>query len=119
MEVRVFMKLKNHAKDLNWKRMNYRLLWKKLKELLNKRSLKLLELNLSWVKQDKKLIDVYMRKKKNSKIPEEIIVVTVSKLLKDSEQSTPIMGPDAVASLEAVIQELAGANALVELALDK
>jgi hypothetical protein len=29
------------------------------------------------------------------------------------------MGPDAVASLEAVIQELAGANTLVELALDK
>ena len=54
-----------------------------------------------------------------AKIQEEIIVVKVSKLLKDAEQSTRIMGPDAVASLEAVIQELAGANTLVELAIDK
>ena len=54
-----------------------------------------------------------------AKIQEEIIVVKVSKLLKDAEQSTPIMGPDAVANLEAVIQELAGANTLVELAIDK
>lgn len=51
-----------------------------------------------------------------AKIQEEIIVVKVSKLLRDTEPSTPIMGADAVASLEAVIQELAGANALVELA---
>lgn len=51
-----------------------------------------------------------------AKIQEEIIVVKVSKLLRDTEPSTPIMAADAVASLEAVIQELAGANALVELA---
>jgi hypothetical protein len=51
-----------------------------------------------------------------AKIQEEIIVVKVSKLLRDTEPGTPIMGTDAVASLEAVIQELAGANALVELA---
>ena len=51
-----------------------------------------------------------------AKIQEEIIVVKVSKLLRDSEPNQPIMGADAVASLEAVIQELAGANALVELA---
>ena len=54
-----------------------------------------------------------------AKIQEEIIVVKVSKLLRDTEASTPIMGSDAVASLEAVIQELAGANTLVELAVDK
>ena len=54
-----------------------------------------------------------------AKIQEEIIVIKISKLLKDSESSTPIMGPDAVASLEAVIQELAGTNALVELAIEK
>ena len=54
-----------------------------------------------------------------AKIQEEIIVVKVSKLLRDSESSTPIMNADAVASLEAVIQELAGANTLVELAVDK
>lgn len=54
-----------------------------------------------------------------AKIQEEIIVVKVSKLLRDTEQATPIMGADAVASLEAVIQELAGDNTLVELAVDK
>lgn len=54
-----------------------------------------------------------------AKIQEEIIVVKVSKLLRDNDAADPIMGPDAVASLEAVIQELAGGNALVELAIDK
>ena len=54
-----------------------------------------------------------------AKIQEEIIVIKVSKLLKDSEQGSPIMGAEAVASLEAVIQELAGANTLIELAVDK
>ncbi len=53
-----------------------------------------------------------------AKIQEEIIVVKISKLLKDADQSTPIMGPDAVASLEAVIQELAGANIMVEIATE-
>lgn len=54
-----------------------------------------------------------------AKIQEEIIVIKVSKLLKDSDQTSPIMGPDAVASLEAVVQELAGANTLVEMAIEK
>ena len=52
-----------------------------------------------------------------AKIQEEIIVIKVSRLLRDSEQSaTQILGTDSVASLEAVIQELAGTNALVEIA---
>lgn len=51
-----------------------------------------------------------------AKIQEEIIVIKVSKLLRDSEQSSSIMEPDSVASLEAVIQELAGSNVLVEIA---
>jgi len=54
-----------------------------------------------------------------AKIQEEIIVIKVSKLLRDSDQETPIMGPDAVSSLEAVVQELAGGNALVEMAVEK
>lgn len=54
-----------------------------------------------------------------AKIQEEIIVVKVSKLLKDTDSESAIMGPDAVASLEAVIQELAGSNALVEMAIEK
>jgi hypothetical protein len=51
-----------------------------------------------------------------AKIQEEIIVVKVSKLLRDNEASASIMSAEAVASLEAVIQELAGSNVLVELA---
>lgn len=54
-----------------------------------------------------------------AKIQEEIIVVKVSKLLKDADSETAIMSPDAVASLEAVIQELAGTNALVEMSIEK
>ena len=54
-----------------------------------------------------------------AKIQEEIIVIKVSKLLKDNESGQTIMGPDAVASLEAVIQELAGSNTLIELVIDK
>lgn len=52
-----------------------------------------------------------------AKIQEEIIVIKVSRLLRDSEQANAqILGADSVASLEAVIQELAGTNALVEIA---
>lgn len=54
-----------------------------------------------------------------AKIQEEIIIIKVSKLLKDHEQATPIISSDAEASLEAVIQELAGTNTLVELAVEK
>jgi hypothetical protein len=54
-----------------------------------------------------------------AKIQEEIVVIKVSKLLKDSDASTPILGPDAVAGLEAVVQELAGTNTLVEMAIEK
>jgi len=53
-----------------------------------------------------------------AKLHEEIIVIKVSKLLKDAEQSEPIMGSETVASLEAVIQELAGTNVLVEIATE-
>jgi len=53
-----------------------------------------------------------------AKLHEEIIVVKVSKLLKDNEPAQPIMGPETVASLEAVIQELAGQSVLVEIAAE-
>ena len=53
-----------------------------------------------------------------AKLHEEIIVVKVSKLLRDGEQPTPVMSPDSVASLEAVIVELAGQNVLVEIATE-
>jgi hypothetical protein len=52
-----------------------------------------------------------------AKIQEEIIVIKVSKLLRDSDsEAAQILNQDAVSSLEAVIQELAGENVLVEIA---
>lgn len=52
-----------------------------------------------------------------AKIQEEIIVIKVSRLIRDSEQDVPqILNGDSVSSLEAVIQELAGPNTLVEIA---
>ena len=53
-----------------------------------------------------------------AKLHEEIIVVKVSKLLKDAEQPAPIMSAETVQSLEAVIQELAGTGVLVEIATE-
>jgi len=53
-----------------------------------------------------------------AKLHEEIIVVKVSKLLKDSDQAQPILGTETLASLEAVIQELAGQSVLVEIATE-
>ncbi len=53
-----------------------------------------------------------------AKLHEELFVIKVSKLLKDSEPAQPIMSPETVASLEAVVQELAGTNVLVEIATE-
>ena len=50
-----------------------------------------------------------------AKLQEEVIVIKVSKLLKDNETGIEILNADTVASLEAVVQELAGANTLVEI----
>jgi len=51
-----------------------------------------------------------------AKIQEEIIVVKVSRLLRDSDSpDTVILTAQSVESLEAVIQELSGENVLVEI----
>ncbi len=50
-----------------------------------------------------------------AKLQEEVLVIKVSRLLKDHEQETVMIDADALISLEAVVQELAGANALVEI----
>ncbi len=51
-----------------------------------------------------------------AKIKEEIIAIKVSKLLRDSEQETGhLLADDAYVSIEAVIQELAGSDVLVEI----
>jgi hypothetical protein len=50
-----------------------------------------------------------------AKIQEEVLVIKVSKLLKDSESEQTVLTEDVTASLEAVVTELAGAGALVEI----
>jgi hypothetical protein len=50
-----------------------------------------------------------------AKLHEEVIVVKVSKLLKDSESESTILDNDTITSIEAVVQELAGAGTLVEV----
>ena len=52
-----------------------------------------------------------------AKLQEEIIVIKVSRLIRDNQQGlAEILDTDSVSSLEAVIQELAGSNTLVEIA---
>lgn len=51
-----------------------------------------------------------------AKLHEEIIVIKVSKLVKDSEAADTIADAETVANLEAVVQELVGAGVLVEIA---
>ncbi len=50
-----------------------------------------------------------------AKLQEEVVVIKVSKLLKDNETENVVLTVDTITSLEAVIQELAGANTLVEI----
>lgn len=51
-----------------------------------------------------------------AKIQEEIVVVKVSRLLRDADAADqPILGDASIESLEVVIQELAGDNVLVEI----
>lgn len=50
-----------------------------------------------------------------AKLHEEVLVIKVSKLVKDNEQATEFLTADTVSSLEAVVQELAGAGSLVEI----
>jgi len=50
-----------------------------------------------------------------AKLHEETVVITVSKLLRNDEEADVILTADTVTSLEAVVQELAGAGSLVEI----
>jgi hypothetical protein len=50
-----------------------------------------------------------------AKLQEEVLVIKVSKMIRDNETETEILNSETVASLEAVVQELAGANTLVEI----
>ena len=50
-----------------------------------------------------------------AKLHEEVVVVKVSKLLKDNDAPGAILNAETISSLEAVVQELAGNNVLVEI----
>ena len=50
-----------------------------------------------------------------AKIQEKILVVKLSKLLKDTDNETPILDEESVAQLTAVFEQLAGSGVLVEI----
>ena len=50
-----------------------------------------------------------------AKIHEEIVVIKLSKLVKDSDQAAPIANDEVVAALASVAEELAGQGVIVEV----
>lgn len=50
-----------------------------------------------------------------AKLQEDVVTIKISKLIKDSDDLGTSLSPDLIASLEAVVQELTGAGALVEI----
>jgi hypothetical protein len=58
---------------------------------------------------------IQVRRNSMAKLHEEVLVIKVSKLLKDSEATTEIVSNEVLHSLEAVVEELAGAGTLVEI----
>jgi len=50
-----------------------------------------------------------------AKIQEKVLVVKLSKLLKDSDTESPILNEESVDQLQAVFEQLAGAGVLVEI----
>lgn len=51
-----------------------------------------------------------------AKINESVLVIKVSELVPDSAETAPVLGQEIIDQLEAIIQELAGDKALVEVA---
>jgi hypothetical protein len=49
-----------------------------------------------------------------AKIHEEIVVIKLSKLIRDNDAGGEIATPDIVAALQSVAEELAGAGVVVE-----
>jgi len=49
-----------------------------------------------------------------AKIHEEVVVIKLSKLIKDSDAGGEIATPDIVAALQSIAEELAGAGVVVE-----
>jgi hypothetical protein len=50
-----------------------------------------------------------------AKIQEEIVVIRLSKLIKDTETVTTLTGKDFAPSLEAIVQELLDSSIIVEV----
>jgi hypothetical protein len=50
-----------------------------------------------------------------AKLQEDVLVIKISKLIKDSDEPGTALSEDLITSLEAVVAELAGAGALVEV----
>jgi hypothetical protein len=50
-----------------------------------------------------------------AKLQEDVLVIKISKLIKDSEESGTALTEELITSLEAVVTELAGVGALVEI----
>lgn len=50
-----------------------------------------------------------------AKIYEEVLVIKLSKLVKDADQTAAISSDDVVAALEQVAQELVGGDIVVEV----
>lgn len=54
-----------------------------------------------------------------AKIIEDIVIIKLSKLVKDNEEThTGFLNADALGSLEVVVQELVGSHVIVEVATD-
>lgn len=50
-----------------------------------------------------------------AKIYEEVIVIKLSKLVKNNEEENPLVTDDTTFALEQVVQELVGNNVIVEI----
>ena len=50
-----------------------------------------------------------------AKLNEDMVVIKVSELLKDSDEQRKIMNPEIVNTIEAAVQELVGPGKLVEI----
>lgn len=50
-----------------------------------------------------------------AKVYEEVIVIKVSKLIKDNDNVAPIANEDVIVALEQVAQELVGTGVIVEI----
>lgn len=50
-----------------------------------------------------------------AKLQEEVLVVKVSKLLKDADNQEALLSAETLQNLEEVLQQLVGAGALIEI----